>query len=54
MVEDEIDTSWLERVEDMAVERSHVDRAILLDMQVVVVLGDPEQIDFFRQLEFAG
>ena len=37
----------------MAVERRHVDDAVLGDVQVVIVLGDPEQVDLLRQFELA-
>ena len=43
----------LSDVEHMPVERGHVDRAVLGDVQVVIVLRDPEEVDLLRQVEFA-
>ena len=53
MVENEIDPAGLERFKHMAVELGHVDDAIFGDVQVVIVLADPEQVDLFGQLELA-
>jgi len=43
-----IDPAGLQGVMHVLVEGGDVDRAIFCDVQVMVILGDPEQVDLFR------
>ena len=51
--EDEIGAAGLQRLEHVLVERGHVDGAVFGDVQIVIVLRDPEQVDLLGDIERA-
>ena len=48
MVQDEVRATGFEGRKDRTIERTHVDRPHEAVMQIVIVLGNPEHVEFFR------
>jgi hypothetical protein len=48
IVQNDVNSPWLQRVIDRAVEHCHVDGVHEGVLRVVVVLGDPKQVELFR------